>query len=109
MIKNLKHEVYNDGILEYGEVKSIFNANRKKIGEEFISKGKLFYTQMSARDSDILQASNMGYVIDLKLKTPYRPEISSKNKIKIGKELYDIVKFDYTKKNIFLYLQRVGV
>ena len=109
MGKNLKHETYTDGMLEYGAIESIFNANRKKIGEEFIPKGKLFYTQMSARDSDILQASNMGYVIDLKLKTPYRPEISSKNKVRIGSDLYDIQKFDYTAEHIFLYLQRVGV
>lgn len=108
MARNLKYETYTDGVLEYGSIESKFNANRKKIGEEFIPKGRLFYTQMSARDSDIMQASNMGYVIDLKLKTPYRPEISSKNKIRIEDDLYDIKKFDYTKEHIYLYLQRVG-
>lgn len=109
MAKNLKHETYNDGILEYGEIKSIFNASRKKIGEDFTSKGKLFYTQMSARDSDILQASNMGYMIDLKLKTPYRPDITSKHKIKIRGDIYDIQKLDSTNQYLYLYLQKVGV
>lgn len=109
MAKNLKHETYNDGLLEYGNIESIFNANRKKIGEDFISQGKLFYTQMSARDSDILQASNMGYVIDLKLKTPYRPGITSKYKVKIRDGIYDIQKLDSTGEYIYLYLQKVGV
>lgn len=108
-MKKLKHETYTDGVLEYGSVESRFNANRKKIGEDFIPKGRLFYTQMSARDSDIMQASNMGYAIDLKLKIPYRAEVSSKNKVRIDKDVYDIKKFDYTKEHIFLYLQRVGV
>lgn len=106
----LKHEAYNDGILEFGTVESLFNVNRKKIGEDFKSKGRLFYTEMSARDSDILQASNMGYVIDLKIKTPYRKEVSSKHKVKIGAEIFDIQKldFDKRKREMFLYLQKVG-
>lgn len=108
-MKKLKHESYTDGILEYGETESLFNDSRKKIGERFSSIGKLFFTQMSARDSDILQASNMGYAIDLKLKTPYRPEISSKSKVRINGYLYDIKKIDHTNENVFLYLQRVGV
>lgn len=106
-----KHESYNDGFLEYGSTESLFNANRKKIGEEFTTTGNLFYKEMSARDSDILQASNMGYVIDLKIKTPYMPEVNSKNKVKISEEIFDIQKLDYNreKREMFLYLQKVGV
>lgn len=107
--KRLKHSTYNDGVLYYGKIESIFNENRKKMGEDFIVKGSLYFEQMSARDSDILQASNMGYVVDLKLKVPYRPEISSKDKVKIGTKMYDIQKFDSTSDYIYLYLQRVGV
>lgn len=108
-LKKLNHETYDDGILTYGSIGSKFNSSKKKIGEEFNPKGKLFFKQLSSRDSDILQASNMGYVIDLKLKVPYRPDISSKNKVKINNEIYDIKKFDSNKTEIFLYLQRVGV
>lgn len=110
MIQKVNHETYNDGILEYGNIKSIYTEGRRKIGEEFIPKGQVFYTEMSSRDTDILQASSMGYVIDLKLKIPYRPDISSKNKVRINDDIYDIKKFDSSKKReIFLYLQKVGV
>ncbi|WP_042682553.1 phage head closure protein [Anaerosalibacter massiliensis] len=110
MIQNLKHESYNDGILKYGNIKSKYTEGRRKIGEEFIPKGQLFYTEMSSRDTDILQASSMGYVIDLKLKVPYRPNISSKDKVQINDNIYDIKKFDSAKKKeIYLYLQKVGV
>lgn len=107
--RRIKHSTYNDGVLYYGKIESTFNDNRKKIGENFIEKGNLYFEQMSARDSDILQASNMGYVVDLKLRVPYRPEISSKHKVKIKNDMYDIQKFDSTNEYIYLYLQRVGV
>src|SRR5699024_9932102 len=111
MIQKVNHETYNDGILEYGNIKSIYTEGRRKIGEEFIPKGQIFYTEMSSRDTDILQASSMGYVIDLKLKIPYRSDISSKDKVRINNDdIYDIKKFDSSKKKeIFLYLQKVGV
>ena len=34
---------YNDGILFYGEVKTKLDNQARKIGEEFVLKGKLFY------------------------------------------------------------------
>ncbi|WP_130806516.1 phage head closure protein [Senegalia massiliensis] len=108
-MKQLKHDSYCDGILEYGEIKSIFSSNRKKIGEDFISKGKLFFTLMSVRDGDLIQANNLGYVIDMKVKSPLIKNISSKDKVKINKKIYDIEKLDFDTQNVYLYLQRVGV
>lgn len=108
MIK-LKHDSFNDGVLEYGSIDPVFNVNRKKTGENFILIGKLFYEQMSCRDTDILQAGTMGYRLDLKLKVPLVKDICSKNKVKIDGEIYDIEKFDSDKERIFLYLQKVGV
>lgn len=109
MSNELKHESYNDGILEFGKIESTFNENRKKIGESFSSIGKLFFAQMSCRDNDIMQASSMGYVIDIKVKVPFRKEINSKNKVKIDNETYDIKKIDSDKNNVYLYLQKVGM
>jgi len=107
----MKHETFNDGILEYGEIESIYAENRRKTGEEFSPTGKLFFKEMSCRDGDMLQANALGYVIDRKLKTPYRNDIDSRSKVKISEENYDIVKIDSDgeRKSLFLYLQKVGV
>lgn len=107
-MKNLKHETYNDGVVFYGEIKTLFNSYKKKIGEEFARKGKLFFKELSAREADVMVANNSGYKIDKKIKTYYRPEVTRKNKVEINNELYDIVSMDKDKINMYLYLQKVG-
>lgn len=105
--KQLKHQVYNDGVLEYGEIKPIYDSAKKKIDEEFISKGKLMFEEMSKRDDDLMLANSLGYSLDLKLKTPRRA-FKSSYKIKIGSQIYDVYKVDNDDINTYLYCKVVG-
>lgn len=105
----VRHSTYNDGVLYFGKIQVLYGKGNKKIGEEFIQEGKLFYELMSARDSDNITANAIGYTIDKKLKTHYCPEIKTAHKIKINDLLFDIVSLDSDKSNTFLYLQRAGV
>lgn len=102
-----KHQAYNDGVLEYGEIVPIYDNARKKIDEKFSSIGKLMFEEMSKRDEDLLLANSLGYSLDLKLKTPKIP-FKSKYKIKIDGQLYDVYKIDYDKGNTYLYCKVVG-
>ena len=103
--QKLKHEIYNDGFIKYGSIQPIRNKNKVKIGEEFKRIGILPYELTSVRDNDNLIADSLGYTIDKKIKVPYR--ILPENiKVKINKEIYDIVKKDSSDKiNLYLYLQ----
>lgn len=107
--KNLKHSTYNDGVLYYGKVNPIYGKGNKKIDEEFNQEGKLYFEQLSARDSDNITANAMGYTIDKKVKTHYCRKLKTSHKVKINDLLYDVVSLDNDKVNSFIYLQRVGV
>jgi SPP1 family predicted phage head-tail adaptor len=106
MIK-LNHPTYNDGLLEYGSTVATYNAKREKTGETWSKKGSLYFEQMSIRDSDIILASQMGYKVDIKLKTQIRP-LSNLDKVKIGSTYYEIKSMDEDARHLYLYLQRVG-
>lgn len=107
--KNLKHSTYNDGVLYYGKVKTVHGKGNKKIGEDFIGEGKLYFEQLSARDSDNITANAIGYTIDKKVKTHYCPILKTSHKVKINGLLFDVVRLDNDRVNSFIYLQRAGV
>lgn len=97
---------YNDGILFYGEVKSKLDNQARKIGEEFVLKGKLFYDEMSKRDQDLEVANSLEKTLDYKVKTP-RIDLDSTYKVKIKEEYYDIIYIDSDEKNNYIYLTKV--
>ncbi|HZK23808.1 MAG TPA: phage head closure protein [Oscillospiraceae bacterium] len=108
-IKNLKHDAYSDGVLHYGKMTIVYGAGNKKIGETFEPEGKLFFSVMSARDSDNITANAFGYTIDKKLKTHYCPQLKTSHKVKVDEEIFDIKSLDSDRRNSYLYLQRAGV
>lgn len=107
--RNLKHSVYNDGVLYYGKIQAEFGKGNKKIGESFIGEGKLFFELMSARDSDNITANAIGYTIDKKVKTHYCRNLKTSHKIRLDGLLFDVVSLDNDRINSFIYLQRAGV
>lgn len=109
MVKDLKHETLNDGVLQYGKTQPQYSSSREKIGEAFIAEGRLYFKLKSARDADNIVANGLGYRIDKKLKTHYRPELTSKHKVMIDGQTYDIKHLDDAKPYMYLYLQKVGV
>lgn len=107
MIK-LKHETFNDGLLEYGSTDAAYNAKREKTGENWTKAGSLFFQRLSARDSDLLIAAQNGYKIDIKIKTPRVNDVTTTQKIKIDSSLYDIKSLDFDNEHLYLYLQKAG-
>ena len=105
----IKHETYNDGVLFFGEIKAIENEFHKKVGEELTVKGKLFFAKKSIREEDSSLADEMGKRLDLKVKTPYLKDVTSKMKCRIEGQQYDIIRIDRDKPAMYLYLQEVGV
>lgn len=107
MIK-LKHETFNDGLLEYGATLATYNAKREKTGETWTKAGSLYYQRLSARDSDLLIAAQNGYKIDIKVKTPRVNDVNTMQKVKIDSILYDIKSLDFDNEHLYLYLQKAG-
>lgn len=105
--QEMKHETYNDGFISYGQIQTIRNANKVKIGEKLKQIGTLPFETLSIRDNDNIVADSLGYTINKKIKVPYR-ELPENIKITINedKTIYDIVKRDSSDKiNLYLYLQ----
>lgn len=105
--QKMKHETYNDGFIEYGNIETIRNDKKVKIGEEIKAMGTLPFELMTIRDNDNIVADSLGYTIDKKIKVPYR-NLPENVKVIINKEdiIYDIVKRDSSDKiSLYLYLQ----
>lgn len=102
----IKHPVYKDGILKYGEVETIYDNARKKIGEDFKVLEKLMFEKMSIREQDYVLANSLGKTLDLKVKVPLR-KLGTDKKIKIDNVIYDIYRIDEDDFNTYLYLQAV--
>lgn len=109
------HQVFNDGFLRYGRIKTIRNEARKKIGEKFSEEGKLAFQLMSAREEDFRRVGIMGYSLDKKVKTWFPPAFKNvrKNDLKavIENIEYDVIDVDRdnNKRYLYFYLQEVGV
>lgn len=108
-IQRLNHDTYTDGMLSYGKTETLYSDFNKKIGEDFIKIGVLFFDELSSRESDNVVADSIGYVIDKKVKVPLQKDIKKSYKVKIEDVMYDIANFDNDKRNTYLYLQRAGV
>ena len=70
---------------------------------------KLAFAEMSRRGEDFEFAESVSRKLTLKVKVPYRPDVTTDQKVLHGKLLYDIFKIDYDsdKKNLYLYLEEV--
>lgn len=114
-IQKAVHESFNDGYIYYGFDKVKRDKNRKRVGEEFESHGKLAFRIMSARDQDYHIAGLNNASLDLKVKTTYPPNFRlltvSKLKCVIDNLKYDVIKVDgdNDKRYLYFYLQKVGV
>ncbi len=102
----LNHEVYNDGVLEYGFMSPIYDKSNKKIGETFTTNSLYCFAELSKRNEDLELANSLGYSLDKKVKIPIR-KISPNAKVKIEDEIYDIYKIDSDKLSTYLYLKLV--
>ena len=102
----ISKDCYVDGLLYYGEIKSKIDKQARKIGEEFIELGKLFFDIMSKRDQDIELANSLQHTLDLKIKTQ-KVDFKPTYKVKINDDFYDVYSMDSDSNNIYLYLERV--
>lgn len=106
----VEHETFNDGILKYGAIEPVFNSFMKKVGETFKEKGKLFFKQLSSRESDVIRCSSLGHSLDLKVKVHYRPDVITTDKVIIDNLTYDVIYMDTENKTyLYLYLQKAGI
>ncbi|UOE54921.1 phage head closure protein [Cytobacillus oceanisediminis] len=107
-------ETFNDGVLVYGHKTTQRSQTGKRIGEVFTAEGKLYYREMSCRQSDYELANASGSKLDIKVKTPYPPSFRKINKnkllIQIDGEEYESINVDHdaSKLYLFFYLQKVG-
>jgi len=104
-------ETFNDGVLKYGSYKTIRSDSRKIIGKEFEEQGRLFYRELSVRESDYLQFGAMGSTLDLKLKTPMPPSLRKIDKdnliVQIDGDDYTIITTDRDTSYLYFYLHKV--
>lgn len=107
-------ETFNDGVLVYGHKITKRSETGKRIGETFTAEGKLFFREMSCRQSDYEFSNAIGSRLDLKVKTPYPPSFRKIDKNKMLVQIdgigYEIINVDHdtTKQFLFFLLQRVG-
>lgn len=103
MLQKMKqHQVYNDGVLDYGKITAQYDSAKKKIGEGFIKSGSLMFGLMKKRDEDLVLANSLGYSLDLKIKTP-KINFDSSYKVRIDSIVYDVYKVDFDEVNNYLY------
>lgn len=113
MLNPKKQTSYNDGIVyiyseNLNETSFSAKKNVKTLDDlNFITK--LFYSEESKRQQDIVFAESMDRKLTLKIKTPLSSKINSNHKAVIGDDLYDIFQLDPDKDNneLYFYLERV--
>ncbi len=66
----VKHQTYNDGILEYYQVEPTYNDAKRKIGEKKVKLGFLPYDKAYKRNQDITFAESNSKKLDVKVKIP---------------------------------------
>lgn len=98
-------EPLNQGLLFYGKITTLRDSvNKKKIGEEFVEKGKLFFNYISIRKPDVEYYSQNSNKIDLKVKTYYVDSVDKKiHKVKISDIIYNITDVDIDNKKKYMY------
>ncbi|WP_431030051.1 head-tail adaptor protein [Lysinibacillus sp. LZ02] len=86
------------------------NSARKAIGKEFVPEGRLFYKQLSMRESDYNKFGTNSTSIDLKVRTLAPPSFNvSKDDltVKIGDVFYTVEKVDSDGRYLFFYLHAI--
>lgn len=103
-------EELNDGLLEFGNKKLIKNSLKQIEKEEFVKKGKLFFSIKNCKIDDFKMYFGIDKKVDLKLKTYYMKELKESHIVKIGKCYYDInlIDYDENKQYMYIYLQKRG-
>ena len=102
---------YNDGVVYlYRDTdrRSNFGAklNVKTIDDlQFIAK--LSYAEQSKRQQDSEFANQMGFSLELKIKTRFIKGVDNKCKAVINDYLYDVSYVDATRTELYIYLQGV--
>lgn len=80
--------------------------NPKSLSDmEFIVK--LNFQECTKRTQDLEFAEQNGFSLDMKVCTRYIPDVTSKYKVLIGSDLYDLRFFDKSNKEMYLYLSFV--
>lgn len=99
----------NDGLLEYGALKTERNAARKVTGSTFEKVGALYFEQLSVRERDHLQYGASNNSIDMKVKTLLPPDFDQIEEmlVRIGHKLYNVIGLDPDRPYIFLYLHLI--
>lgn len=104
---------YNDGVAMVVKEKQIMNDFNAKLNlkslDDFEIIARLFYSEQSKRNEDMLFAQSMGKKLTLKIKTPMLNNVKNNYKVIIEKYVYDIIHIDFDKINRELYLYLEGV
>ncbi|MDZ5712242.1 phage head closure protein [Jeotgalibacillus haloalkalitolerans] len=114
-MKPTHRETFNDGLIQYGHKESIRSSTKKTIGDAFVPRGTLYYRELMKREADYQIVSAGTASLDLKIKTPFPPDLRGKMlsnlTIVIRGVEYEVIKADYDQERIYLYfyLQRVGI
>lgn len=105
----VKHQTYNDGVLEYYKTTPKYNASKKKIGDEKTYIGKLNYELAYKRQQDLEFAESKSKKLDMKVKTPKVP-FNTEYLVKINNEFYECYLCeDSDRVSNYLYLQKVSL
>lgn len=101
----------NDGLLEYGKIKTLRDdATAKKTGEGFEKIGSLYfsYQTINAR-FDSYHVSSLS-TVDLKIRCFYVVDFKETMKIKINNDFYEVEGYDTDNKKVYMYLflRKVG-
>ncbi|WP_164470871.1 phage head closure protein [Vaginisenegalia massiliensis] len=103
-------ELLQDGLLEYGQLKTLRDAQRRNIGQEFNKLGFLFFNFVSINQRyDEFKVGSLSEV-EQKVKVYYTEDIQKSHRVRIENIVYEILTMDpsYDRKYMFLFLQKVG-
>lgn len=104
------HKAYNDGYLQLGEQKAIYNENRRLIGKKFTPTYKRVpFKHASLTSGDLTLLGNAVITqINKKVDIPYSAKIESEAESQLlvlyNNTVYDIEKTDRYQDRLYLYL-----
>ena len=107
-----KPRVYNAGVCytvcENKSPSSFAARENGTTAEDFAELYRLMFADVSIREQDLDFAEAIGRSLTRKIKTPLVGGINARQKVIIGKMLYDIVNADIDRPNseIYLYLEK---
>lgn len=113
MVKKKEIDTYSDGYLYICDSSGTQNSFGAKINElkksDLKNLQKLAFCEMSRRAQDLEFAESMSRKLTLKVKVPFRPDVTTDRKVLHENMLYDIFESDYDsdKRNLYLYLEEV--